>query len=128
MKTSQLIFLLLLALTLFSCMKDEDENPAKVTIVFTGEENWNTVKNDDYLKVNVSVDFESSAQGLSVETVECFLGNRKIVSAKGTKCEVLYKIENAPIGRHEFRAEAVVTAPGYDKILAAGYYDVNVEN
>lgn len=128
MKTSQLIFLFLIALTLFSCKKDEDENPAKVTIVFTGEANWNTVKNSGYLKVNASVDCESSAQGLNVETVECFLGNRKIASAKGTKCKVLYKIENALIGRHEFRAEAVVTAPGYDKILAAGYYEVIVEN
>ena len=128
MKTTNFLFLLFLVLTLFSCKKDEDENPAKVTIVFTGEDNWNTVKNGDYLKVNVSVDFESSSQGLSVETVECFLGNRKIATAKGSKCEVLYKIENAPIGQHELRAEAVVTAPDYDKTLAAGYYTVNVEN
>ena len=128
MKANKLILFFLLALTLFSCKKDEEENPAKVTVVFTGEKNWNTVKNGEFLEVKVEVDFENSSSGLKVETVECFLGNRKIASSKGSKCEVQYKIENAPIGVHQFRAEALTTAPGFDKTLAAGYYEINVEN
>ena len=128
MKPIKIIIFFLLALTLFSCKNEEEENPAKLTIVFTGEQNWNTVKNGEYLKVNVEVDFESSSSGLKVETVECFFGNRKIASAKGSQCQVHYKIENALAGVHQFRAEAVAKAPDFDKTLAAGYYDINVEN
>lgn len=128
MKTHKILMMLFLALTLFACKKEDDDNPAKVALIFTGERDWNFVKNGEYLRVNVEVDFDNSSAELKVETVECFLGNRKIASANGSKCEVCYKIKNAPIGIHEFRAEAFVTAPNFDKTLAAGYYEINVEN
>ena len=55
MKANKLILFFLLALTLFSCKKDEEENPAKVTVVFTGEKNWNTVKNGEFLEFKIVV-------------------------------------------------------------------------
>lgn len=126
MKAYQILLFVLIVATFVSCEKDE--NPAEVTFVFTGAQDWNTVKNGEYLKVKVSIDYEGSSPELSVEQIDCYLGNRKIATEKGNNCEVLYKIEDATIGRHEFKAAALVTAPGFDRTYSAGTCDVNVEN
>ena len=126
MKSYKVLLLLLVALTLFSC-KDE-ENPAEVTLIFSGTDNWNTVRNGEYLKVNVSVDFDKSSPGLEVKNLECFFGNRKIASSKDAKYEIYFQIEDAPTGIHELKVEVTATAPGFDKTIAAGCYDINVTN
>lgn len=126
-KSYKILFLLLTALTLFSC-KEEEEKPAEVTLIFTGADNWNTVRNGEFLKVSVEVDFEKSSPGLQVERLECFLGNRRFATFEGSKYEVNHRIENALVGVHELKVQVLVTAPGFDKTIAAGCYDINVTN
>ena len=101
-------------------------NPAKVKFIISGEGVWTTIRNGEYLKAKMEVDFENSAAGLRVDKMECFLGNIKIASENASKCEICYKIDNMLTGEYEFRIEAEVYAPGYDKTVGYCFIPVNI--
>ncbi len=108
-----IVFIVLLAC---SCDKDSESNPIECDITY-GISSVSLTEGEHLYINNFKITPKVPLNGIEIQKVEFYLGNRNIGSCYMPPYELDYIIPNLPVGEHQLQIDVHLTADGFDNTI-----------